>query len=895
MASVSMDTFKARRTMEIGNRTFSYVSLEAAEAGGVGPVSRLPRSLRVILENLLRFEDGKTVTAEDIRAVAASGSGATADRDIAFRPARVLMPESSGIPLLADLAAMRDATVKLGGDPEAINPVVPVDVIVDHSVMVDVAGSAGAFGRNMELEFERNAERYAFLRWGQKAFRNLRVLPPGSGICHQINLEYLSRVVCGDEQGGDGVLYPDTVLGMDSHTPMINSLGIIGWGVGGIEAGSAMLGQPVAMRVPEVLGCRLVGRARDGVTTTDVVLTVTQILRSRDLVGKFVEFFGDGAAALPAAERGTLSNMAPEYGATVGYFAIDDETIRYLAMTGRDPAHLAVVEAYARAQGLWRDGKEAGLAYADVVEIDLSQVEPSVAGPKLPHGRRPLSDTAGALATEFPKIDMDTSRRHAVAGHEFDLGHGDVVLAAITSCTNTSNPAVMIAAGLLARNAVALGLRSKPWVKTSLAPGSRVVAGYLEATGLQAPLDTLGFQVIGYGCTTCMGNSGPLDDAVSRTIVDEDLVTCAVLSGNRNFEGRVHQLIRANFLASPPLVVAFALAGTVDIDLANDPLGTSADGTPVRLRDIWPSAGEVADVLSGALSPDLYLSRYQDIEVGPPRWRRITAEASTTYPWDDESTYIRRPPHFDGMDLALPEIGDITGARPLLVLGDAVTTDHISPIGTIPEDTPSGRYLSGLGIEKRDFNNYAARRVNHDVAIRGTFANVRLRNEMVGDRTGGYTRHMPDGEEMAVYDAAVRYRDDGVPLVVVAGTLYGAGSSRDWAAKGTRHLGIRAVIAESFERIHRSNLIGMGVLPLQFPEGTNRGTLAIDGSETFDVTGLSGELRPGMAVRCRIGRADGSSEDIDLTCRLDTAFEVECYRNGGILHYVLRSRIADAA
>ena len=893
MAATGRNSFDVIRTLEVGGQSYRYFSLDAAEEAGVGPVSKLPRTLKILLENLLRHEDGEAVTAADIRALAQAGQEPV-DLEIAFRPARLMMPDSSGIQLIADLAAMRDAMVELGGDPNDINPVTAVDVIVDHSVMVDVAGTADAVDRNMEIEFARNGERYEFIKWGQQAFKNFRVIPPGMGICHQVNLEYLARVVWQDDIGGAPLIYPDTLLGMDSHTPMINSLGIVGWGVGGIEAASAMLGQSVAMRLPEVIGCRLTGRPREGITTTDVVLTITQTLRTRDLVGKFVEFFGDGAAVLPATERATLSNMAPEYGSTVGFFSVDEETLRYLHLTGREEAHIELVETHAKAQGLWGVSGE-GIRYADVVEIDLGAIEPSVAGPKLPHSRLPLSKTRDALAREFPDYAATSETTFDVAGKDYSLHHGDIVLAAITSCTNTSNPSVMVAAGLLARNAVAKGLNAKPWVKTSLAPGSRVVADYLEESGLQTSLDQLGFNVIGFGCTTCMGNSGPLASEISDTVTQNDVVACAVLSGNRNFEGRVHTLVKANFLASPPLIVAFAIAGTTNIDLANDALGEDSDGNPVTLKDIWPDSDEIRGVIDEVLAPDIYQTRYAESEAGTPAWQALSATGSTTFSWNENSSYFRRPPMFEGMTRELPKVGDIVGARVLALAGDAVNTDLISPVGGIPEESPAGRFLVEQGVQPKDFNNYASRRTNADVGIRGTFANIRFRNDMVPDKTGGFTRHMPSDEEMTIYDAATRYRADGVPMVVVAGSQYGAGSSRDWAARGPRFMGVQAIFAGGFERIHRSNLVGMGVLPLQFAQGTDRYSLGIDGTETFDVSGFTGEITPRMSVDARITRADGSCETIPLICRLDTAFEVACFLNGGILHYILRDKLQQAA
>ena len=889
------DSLKARRTLSAGGQTWEYFSIDAAEHAGIGPVSRLPFSLKVVLENLLRHEDGRTVTVEDIRGLGAWLESRRSDREIAFHPARVMMPDSSGIPLLADLAAMRDATARLGGDPDRINPLTPVDVIVDHSLMVDVAGRPEAAARNLKQEFERNGERYAFLRWGEQAFDNLRVVPPATGICHQINLEYLSRVVWTDASCDPMLAFPDTVLGMDSHTPMINGLGVVGWGVGGLEAGAVMLGEPVSMRIPEVVGCRLSGRLAEAVTTTDLVLTVTQALRTKGVVAKFVEFFGPGVDDLPLPERATLANMAPEYGATIGMFPIDGETIRYLKLTGRAPEHVALVEAYAKAQGLWRDSNVTRPDYTEVVEVDLGAVVPSVAGPRRPQDRIHLSAVPGTFAESFADTAASETPETPVAGSDYRLTHGDVVIAAITSCANTSNPSVMIAAGMLARNAVARGLAAKPWVKTSLAPGSRVVADYLASAGLQDPLDALGFHLVGFGCTTCMGNSGPLAEPIARAIEEAGLVVSAVLSGNRNFEGRIHSLVQANFLASPPMVVAYALAGSVRIDLMNDPLGQDAEGKPVYLRDLWPSDREIQDAIERTLSPALYRRRYARVFDGGDEWQGIAGGSAATFAWEEGSTYIRRPPHFDDMTAEPAPVSDILDARPLAILGDTVTTDHISPVGAIPEDGPAGRYLKALQVRPSGFNSFASRRVNHQVMVRGTFANIRLRNEMVPGTEGGYTRHMPDGSVMEIYDAAMRYRSEGVPLVVIAGNEYGTGSSRDWAAKGTRLLGIRAVIAEGFERIHRANLIGTGVLPVQFAAAVNRRSLALDGSERFTITGLETGIRPGMEVSCRITRADGRSETMALLCRLDTFSEVAYYRHGGILHYVLRGMLEQVA
>jgi aconitate hydratase len=873
---MSVDGRATRRAL---NPKFDYYSLEAAEALGLAGVSRLPCSLKVVLENVLRQHAEGRSDGADIAAVAGWLATRRAEREIAFRFTRVLMPDSSGVPLLGDLAAMRDAMIRLGGDPARLSPSVPVDLVVDHSVMVDAYGVPDAASRNQALELKRNAERYAFLRWGAQAFRNLRIVPPGNGIIHQINLESLARVVW----TADGVAYPDSVLGMDSHTAMINSLGILGWGVGGLEGGAGALGESVAMLVPEVIGCRLVGRPRPGVTSTDIVLTVTQALRRHKVVDKFVEYFGPGVAELSLPDRATIANMSPENGATMGFFPVDAETLRYLRLTGRDEAQVRLVEAYCKAQGLWRDAGTPPAEFTSVVEIELSAVEPSVAGPSRPQDRVPLREAPAAFQT--------ISKEKSAEG----LKDGDVVIAAITSCTNTSNPAVMIGAGLLARNAVARGLKVRPGIKTSLSPGSRVVADYLEKSGLQASLDALGFQVAGFGCMTCMGNSGPLPAGVAEAVETHGVAAVAVLSGNRNFEGRIHPAVRANFLASPPLVVAYALAGSVLVNLEREPLGAGADGKPVYLRDIWPAAEEIGRIIDEVLTPALYRSRYATLLEGTPEWRALKGRTGEIYAWSPGSSFIRRPPFFDDMAAMPEEPADIRGARVLGLFGDMFTTDHISPIGVISKGTPAAEYLSALGIAPADFVNYAARRLNHEVMIRGTFANVRVRNEMTPGVEGSSTVHYPSGERVPIHAAAERYRAEGVPLVVIAGAEYGAGSSRDWAAKGTRLLGVRAVIAESFERIHRSNLVGMGVLPLEFPAGATRKTLALKGDEIIDVAGISGAMAPRSEPDCTIKRADGSRHRLKLLSRLDTRRDVEYFRHGGLLHRVLRQRLSNEA
>ena len=895
--SISLDSYKCRRTIKVGQTEFTYYDLKEAEKNGLAGVSRLPFSMKVLLENLLRKEDGRAVTKESIEAVAAwlSDRG-TAGVEIAYSPARVLMQDFTGVPAVVDLAAMRDAMVALGGDPKKINPLVPVDLVIDHSVIVDEFGSPRAFDRNVELEYERNGERYRFLKWGQKAFDNFRVVPPGTGICHQVNLEYLSRVVWTREEDGVNLAYPDTCVGTDSHTTMVNGLGVLAWGVGGIEAEAAMLGQPVSMLLPEVIGFKLTGKLKEGVTATDLVLTVTQMLRKKGVVGKFVEFFGPGLANTTAADRATIGNMAPEYGATCGFFPVDGETIKYLETSGRPREQIELVEAYTKAQGMWREADMQDPVFTEVLELDLGDVVPSMAGPKRPEGRLPLEDIAGnfakALEAEYKKT-VDTAKRYAVEGENFDLGHGDVVIAAITSCTNTSNPSVLMAAGLLARNANRRGLKRKPWVKTSLAPGSQVVAEYFKKAGLQEELDQLGFNLVGFGCTTCIGNSGPLPEAISKTINDKGLIAAAVLSGNRNFEGRVSPDVQANYLASPPLVVAYALAGTVTKDLTKEPLGEDQDGNPVYLRDIWPTAAEVQEFIANNVTRELYASKYADVFKGDANWQALDAPTGQTYAWDEKSTYVQNPPYFVGMGKEAKPAGSIKGARILGLFGDKITTDHISPAGSIKAASPAGAYLLGNGVSVADFNQYGTRRGNHEVMMRGTFANIRIRNHMLGEngREGGYTIHYPSKEEMPIYDAAMKYKQEGTPLVIFAGVEYGNGSSRDWAAKGTNLLGVRAVIAQSFERIHRSNLVGMGVIPFVFAEETSWKELGLKGDEIVEIDGIE-NIKPRASMTAKITFADGSVKEVPLLCRIDTLDELEYFKNGGILQYVLRDLAA---
>ena len=890
------DTLNTRRSLEVGGKAYDYYSLTAA-AESLGDISRLPFSLKVLLENLLRFEDGNSVTVDDLRALAAWLKDGRSDREIAYRPARVLMQDFTGVPAVVDLAAMRDAMARLGGEPSRINPISAADLVIDHSVMVDHFGNAGAFAANVDKEMARNGERYAFLRWGQAAFDGFRVVPPGTGICHQVNLEYLARVVWSATEdngsGGATLAYPDTLVGTDSHTTMVNGLAVLGWGVGGIEAEAAMLGQPVSMLIPEVVGFKLSGKLREGATATDLVLTVVQRLREQGVVGKFVEFYGPGLDDLTLADRATIANMAPEYGATCGFFPIDAETIAYLVGTARPPETIALTEAYAKAQGMWRDADTPDPVFTDTLDLDIGSVEPCISGPKRPQDRILLSQSSSTFDSDLAAAFGRDARaaRHSVPieGRDYTMDDGHVVIAAITSCTNTSNPSVMIAAGLVARNALARGLNVKPWVKTSLAPGSQVVTDYLTKIGLQDDLDALGFNLVGYGCTTCIGNSGPLDPAYSKAIADGDVIACSVLSGNRNFEGRISLDVRANYLASPPLVVAYAIAGSMNVDVAADPLGEDGDGNPVYLRDIWPSNADIQDALGRAVTPDMFATRYADVFTGDAAWQGMGGGGGLTFQWDEQSTYIQHPPYFEGMTGEPPGAADIGGARMLALLGDSITTDHISPAGAIAPNSPAGAYLIEHGVECADFNSYGSRRGNHQVMMRGTFANIRLANEMAPGATGGWTRFMPSGEQMTIYDAAMAYKAEGTPLVVVGGKEYGTGSSRDWAAKGTLLLGVKAVITESFERIHRSNLVGMGVLPLVFTAGETRKSLGLDGSETFDLGGLSGGITPGMDVACAITRANGERIETTLTCRIDTADEVAYYEHGGILHYVLRN------
>ena len=882
------DSFKTRDTLAVDGSRFVIHRLGALGARA----SHLPLSLKVLLENLLRREDGRTVTRAHIEALLAWDPKARPEREIPFMPARVLLQDFTGVPAVVDLAAMREAMQRMGGDPSRINPLQPADLVIDHSVQVDAYGSPTAFATNVELEFARNRERYAFLRWGQQAFRNFRVVPPDTGIVHQVNLEYLAPVVFQAGQNGMQVAYPDTVLGTDSHTTMVNGLGVVGWGVGGIEAEAAMLGQPTVMLIPQVIGFRLDGRLAAGATATDVVLTVTQMLRKKGVVGKFVEFYGPGVASLAAADRTTIANMAPEYGATIGFFPVDEETLAYLRLTGRDPAQIALVKAYTQAQGLFRTAEMSEPAFSDTLELDLGSVEPSLAGPRRPQDRVPLRRAKVAWHEALCEFVKETAAQRTsvpveMSGDRGELRHGSVVIAAITSCTNTSNPSVMLAAGLLARNAVARGLTVRPWVKTSLAPGSKVVTRYLTDAGLLGDLSRLGFDLVGYGCTTCIGNSGPLPEPVAGAIRQGNLVAAAVLSGNRNFEGRINPHVRANYLASPPLVVAYALAGTVDFDPERDPLGTGRDGRPVFLRDIWPAPADVQGALA-AVTPKLFREEYAHVSEGDDHWRSMPVPAGDLYAWDAASTYIKRPPFFEGMGATVTAPGDVRGARVLALLGDSITTDHISPAGSIAPDSAAGRYLISLGVQPKDFNSYGARRGNHEVMVRGTFGNIRLRNLLVPDAEGSWTRHFPDGERLTIYDAAVRYRAEGVPLLVIAGKEYGAGSSRDWAAKGTLLLGVRAVLAESFERIHRSNLVGMGVLPLEFLPGETAASLGLSGREVYEIEGIAAGLAPGKRLTVRARAEDGSLREFAAIARVDTPDDVEYYRHGGLLPYVLR-------
>ncbi|PKR54022.1 aconitate hydratase AcnA [Thalassospira marina] len=896
MSICGKDNLQTRRTLKVGDESFDYFSLKVASEK-IGDVSKLPFTLKVVLENLLRYEDDFTVKADDVKAVVEWLKSRKSTHEINYRPARVLMQDFTGVPAVVDLAAMRDAVVNMGGDAQKVNPLSPVDLVIDHSVMIDFFGTDDALDKNMEVEFERNGERYEFLRWGQNAFNNFRIVPPGAGICHQVNVEHLAKVVwTGKDGAGKTVAYPDTLVGTDSHTTMVNGLAVLGWGVGGLEAEAAMLGQPISMLIPEVIGFKLTGALKEGVTATDLVLRVVQMLREKGVVGKFVEFYGDALDHMSLPDRATIGNMAPEYGATCGFFPIDDETLNYMRSTGRSDEQVALVEAYAKEQGMWREsGFEA--EYTDTLELDISTVEPALSGPKRPQDRVPLKDAVSSFTKTFADMapGVDADRTVEVKGEDFAMKDGNVVIAAITSCTNTSNPSVLIAAGLLAKKAAEKGLSRKPWVKTSLAPGSLVVADYLEKAGLQTYLDQLGFNIAGFGCTTCIGNSGPLAGPIAGAIEDQDMLVTAVLSGNRNFEGRISPHVKANYLASPPLVVAYAIAGNLKVDLNNDPLGQDQNGNDVFLKDIWPSNKEIADTIAASISAKMYKDRYDNIFAGPKPWQEIQITEGETYEWNGKSTYVQNPPYFVDMAAEPGEFSDVHGARPLLILGDSVTTDHISPAGSIKADSPAGEYLKANGVAVRDFNSYGARRGNHEVMMRGTFANIRIRNEMAPGTEGGVSVHYPSGEQGWVYDVAMRYQEEGTPLVVVAGQEYGTGSSRDWAAKGTNLLGVKAVIAESFERIHRTNLVCMGVLPLQFKAGEGRKSLKLDGTETFDITGIADGITPQQDVTVRITRKDGSTEEATAVCRIDTENEVLYFQNGGILQFVLRNMIKEAA
>jgi aconitate hydratase len=893
MIPTGHDSLRTRSTFEVDGKTYAYYSLRKA-GERLGDLSRLPFSMKVLLENLLRFEDGTTVTGNDLQAMADWLKERRINREIQYRPARVLMQDFTGVPAVVDLAAMRDAMVHLRGDPQKINPLVPVHLIIDHSVMVDEFGNPRAFAKNVEFEYERNHERYQFLKWGSGAFHNFKVVPPGTGICHQVNLEYIAQVVwSGDDEKGETVAYPDTLVGTDSHTTMVNGLGVLGWGVGGIEAEAAMLGQPISMLIPEVVGFRLSGELREGITATDLVLTVTQMLRQKGVVGRFVEFYGPGLDKLPLADRATIGNMAPEYGATCGFFPVDERTIDYLKLTGRDDRQIALVRAYAQAQDLWRDGNSPEPLFTDTLDLDMATIEPSLAGPKRPQDRVLLSEVDDKFNQDLEDVYRKGKEpRVGVEGESFDFGNGDVAIAAITSCTNTSNPSVLIAAGLVARKARAKGLTAKPWVKTSLAPGSQVVTDYLNESGLSEDLDALGFDLVGYGCTTCIGNSGPLSEPISKAISDHDLVAVSVLSGNRNFEGRVSPDCRANYLASPPLVVAYALKGTVRSDMINEPLGTSPNGEPVFLKDIWPTNAEIRSLIDAHVHSKMFRRRYADVYRGDERWRQIEVKGGQTYDWPARSTYIQNPPYFTGMTMEAAVPTDIERARPLAIFGDSITTDHISPAGAIKPDSPAGRYLLEHLVSRGEFNSYGSRRGNHEVMMRGTFANIRIRNRMLDNVEGGFTKYAPTGEIMPIYDAAMLYKHDDRPLVVIAGKEYGTGSSRDWAAKGTVLLGVRAVIAESFERIHRSNLVGMGVLPLQFREGENAEKLGLTGDEKYTIEGIA-DLQPRQDLEVKVTRDGGEEFSFTARCRIDTFNELEYFRAGGILQYVLR-RLAAA-
>ncbi|MDA0923266.1 MAG: aconitate hydratase AcnA, partial [Proteobacteria bacterium] len=882
------DTAKTRRTLQVGDKSYAYYSIPAAQAAGLGDFSRLPAALKVVLENMLRFEDSKTVSVEDIKAFADWAKlGGQNPREIAYRPARVLMQDFTGVPAVVDLAAMRDGIKALGGDPQKINPLNPVDLVIDHSVMIDEFGNPRAFQMNVDREYERNMERYTFLKWGQSAFDNFRVVPPGTGICHQVNLEYLSKTIWSDkDQTGQIVAYPDTLVGTDSHTTMVNGAAVLGWGAGGIEAEAAMLGQPISMLIPEVIGFELTGTMVEGTTGTDLVLKVVEMLRKKGVVEKFVEFYGEGLDRLPLADRATIANMAPEYGATCGFFPVDNETLRYLRNTGRDEATVALVEAYAKENGMWR-GADYAPIYTDTLSLDMGTIVPAISGPKRPQDYVALTDAKAAFTREMAEtFKRPMGKQVPVDGEDYAMESGKVVIAAITSCTNTSNPYVMIGAGLVARKARALGLTRKPWVKTSLAPGSQVVSAYLEAADLQDDLDAIGFNLVGYGCTTCIGNSGPLQPEISKAIAEGDLVATAVLSGNRNFEGRISPDVRANYLASPPLVVAYAIAGTMDIDLARDPIAQTPDGRDVYLRDIWPTTAEVAETVERTVTREAFLSKYADVFKGDEKWQGVQVPQQETYDWPATSTYIQNPPYFQGMKAEPGTISNIEGARVLAMLGDMITTDHISPAGSFKENTPAGKYLTERQVPAREFNSYGARRGNHQIMMRGTFANIRIKNEVLDGVEGGYTLG-PDGQQTSIYDAAMAYQAAGIPLVIFAGEQYGAGSSRDWAAKGTALLGVKAVIAENFERIHRSNLVGMGVIPFEFTGGDTRKSLGLKGDETVDIHGLD-TIQPLQEVPCTITYGDGTVKTITIKCRIDTAVEIEYIEHGGVLHYVLR-------
>ena len=893
--TVGHDSSNTRKTLTVGSQSIDYYSIPAAEAAGLGTFSNLPAALKVVLENMLRFEDGKTVSVDDIKAFGEWGAkGGKNPREISYRPARVLMQDFTGVPAVVDLATMRDGLKALGGDPQKINPLNPVDLVIDHSVMIDEFGNPRAFQMNVDREYERNMERYTFLKWGQSAFNNFRVVPPGTGICHQVNLEYLSQTVWTDtDQNGAMVAYPDTLVGTDSHTTMVNGAAVLGWGVGGIEAEAAMLGQPISMLIPEVIGFKLTGQMMEGTTGTDLVLKVVEMLREKGVVGKFVEFYGPGLDHLPLADRATIANMAPEYGATCGFFPIDGETLRYLENTGRDKDRIALVEAYAKENGFWR-GADYDPVYTDTLELDMGTIVPAISGPKRPQDFVALTDAKAAFAKEMEEtFKRPMGKEVAVKGEDYTMESGKVVIAAITSCTNTSNPYVMIGAGLVARKAAALGMNRKPWVKTSLAPGSQVVSAYLEAAELQDDLDAIGFNLVGYGCTTCIGNSGPIQAELSEAIAEGDLVATSVLSGNRNFEGRISPDVRANYLASPPLVVIYALAGTMDIDLTTEPVGQDKDGNDVYLKDLWPSQAEIAELVEKTVTREAFMEKYAEVFTGDEKWQGVSVPQQETYDWPATSTYVQNPPYFQGMGAEPGVITNIEGARVLALLGDMITTDHISPAGSFKETTPAGKYLTDRQVPPREFNSYGSRRGNHEIMMRGTFANIRIKNEMLDGVEGGYTKG-PDGNETSIYEAAMAYKEAGVPLVVIGGEQYGAGSSRDWAAKGTALLGVKAVIAESFERIHRSNLVGMGVIPFEFTGGDTRKSLGLTGEESVSIHGLEGDLTPLSNVPCTITYADGSTKDIELKCRIDTAIEIEYIEHGGVLHYVLRN-LAQAA